>query len=186
MFLIDELLGLWRGRLNKIIIFIMIRLLKPTLKYKKSFQNALREFSKEGSKEADLSNVQEYIKKSREYAKGKNLPKGYVPSSTYWLIDNEQFIGRASIRHYLNNNLKKYGGHIGYIIRPSKRKKGYGTQILKLALLKAKKLGIKKALITCDDSNIASQKIIENNNGKLKDKIKQKNGILSRRYWVKI
>jgi predicted acetyltransferase len=164
----------------------MMRLLKPTLKYKRSFQNSLKEFSKERRKEVNLFNIEMYIKESRQHAKGINLPKGYVPSSTYWLIDNEQFIGRVSIRHYLNGDLKKFGGHIGYIIRPSKRKKGYGAQILKLALLKAKKLGINKALITCNESNIASQKIIENNNGKLKDKIKQKNGILSRRYWVEL
>lgn len=163
-----------------------MRLLKPTLKYKKSFQNALKEFLKEGpKKEVGPSNIELHIKESRDHAKGKNLPPKYVPYSIYWLIDKEQFIGRVSIRHRLNKELKKFGGHIGYIIKPSKRKKGYGTQILKLALLKAKKLGIKKILITCSEINVASQKIIEKNNGKLKEKTKHKNELL-KKYWINI
>lgn len=163
-----------------------MKLIKPALKYKRSFQNALKEFAKEGRNEGEPLNIELHIKTSKQYAKGENLPKGCVPASTYWLVDNNQFIGRASVRHCLNNNLKKFGGHIGYVIRPSKREKGYGKQILKLALLEAKKLGIDNALLTCDESNAASQKIIEKNGGKLKDKLKQENGILKRRYWIKI
>lgn len=163
-----------------------MKLIKPALKYKRSFQNALKEFAKEGRNEGEPSDVEIYIKTRQQRAKGENLPKGYVPDSTYWLVDNNQFIGRASVRHYLNNNLKKFGGHIGYAIRSSKREKGYGKQILKLTLLKAKKIGIDNALVTCDESNIASQKIIEKNGGKLKDKVKRENGILTRRYWIKI
>jgi predicted acetyltransferase len=162
-----------------------MRLLRPTIKYKRSFQNALREFAEEGSKEGNISNVEKYIKESRQHSKGVNLPKGYVSETVYWLIDDNQFVGRVGIRHYLSSDLKKLGGHIGYAIRPSKRKKGYGTQILKLALLKAKKLGIKKLLITCDENNIASRKIIESNGGKFKDKLRREDGI-TRRYWIKL
>ena len=165
-----------------------MQLVRPTIKYKTSFQNALREFAKEGSNEGDPNNVQGYIRERRQYVKGINLPKGYVPASTYWLIDKGQFIGRVGVRHKLNKRLRDFGGHIGYAIRPSKRKKGYGTQILKLALLKAKKLGLKQVMITCDEFNIASRKIIESNGGKLKEKVKSKeskNGIL-RKYWIKL
>lgn len=92
-----------------------------------------------------------------------------MPATMYWLIDNEQYIGRVSIRHVLNNRLMKEGGHIGYAIRPSKRKMGYGKKIFELALPKAKEIGITKALVTCDESNMGSRKIIESCGGKLED-----------------
>ena len=98
-------------------------------------------------------------------------------------IDKGEYVGFVSIRHKLNKHLRQIGGHIGYQIRPSKRKQGYGTLILKLALQKAKKLGIKKALITCDDDNIGSWKIIESNAGILQNKVKHQDK-LKRRYWI--
>ncbi len=166
----------------------MLRLIKPTAKYKKSFIEAMKEFHREEIKnDTDIkkleNNFVEFVKKMRDYEKGKNLPKGYVPASYYWLVDNLEFIGETTIRHRLTEALKKEGGHIGYGIRPTKRKRGYGTKILALALQKAKKLGIKKVLITCDDDNIGSWKIIEANGGILQDKIRYK-GKLKRRYWI--
>jgi Predicted acetyltransferase len=68
----------------------------------------------------------------------QNLSKGWVPYDIYWLIDDNKFIGIANIRHKLNDNLLKGGGHIGYEIIPSKRKLGYGNQILRLSLEKIK------------------------------------------------
>lgn len=65
----------------------------------------------------------------RGYKEGRNLPKGFAPESVFWLIDDEEFIGRASIRHELTPHLREIGGHIGYEIRPSKRRQGYGTMI---------------------------------------------------------
>lgn len=96
------------------------------------------------------------------------------------------FIGKVNIRHRLNKNLLKAGGHIGYTIRPSERRKGYGTLILRLALPKAKALGIKKALITCYEDNIGSRKIIEANGGVLEDTATTNEGVVKRRYWITI
>ena len=166
----------------------MPSLVKPTARYKDSFIEAMREFQREErKKDLDVARLQmnfsEFMTKMRNYEKGKNLPKGYVPSTYYWLIDNSQFIGETTIRHKLTPQLSKEGGHIGYGIRPSKRRKGYGKKILALALRKAKKMGINTALITCDDDNVGSWKIIEANGGILQDKIQYK-GKLNRRYWV--
>ena len=94
----------------------------------------------------------------------KVLP-GRVAESIYWLVKDDNYIGRVSVRHMLNDYLWQVGGHIGYDIRPSERRKGYGKQILELALPKARDLGLKQILITCDNDNIASQKIIEANGG---------------------
>src|SRR3989344_8456793 len=82
-----------------------------------------------------------------------------------------QYIGRLSIRHKLNDHLLKIGGHIGYDIRPSKRSRGYGTAILRLGLPKAKELRIERALLTCNENNIASLKIIEKAGGVLESKV---------------
>ena len=163
-----------------------MRLVKPTLKFKKSFQTGLREFLKIDKRdEGDSTKVEEYIKKSKCYEKGINLPRGIVPASTFWLVDRGVFIGRVSIRHKLNKKLRAFGGHIGYAIRPSKRDKGYGSKILGLALKEARKLKLKKVMVTCDDDNIASQKIIEKNGGKLRQK-KKWGGKLVRFYWISL
>jgi len=79
------------------------------------------------------------------------------------------------------------GGHIGYDIRPSKRKQGYGNKILELALPKTKELGIHKALLTCDEPNTGSQKIIERNGGVLENVVDNpETGIRKMRFWITI
>ncbi len=168
----------------------MVRLIKPSAKYKETYLLAERELQKEGRhKEFKLDelrkNFSKFIRKLKDDEKGKKLPKGYVPVSTFWLIADEEFIGFLTIRHRLNKNLKRLGGNVGYVIRPSKRNKGYGTEILRLGLLKAKMRGLEKVLVTCDDDNIGSWKIIEANGGILQRKLKYK-GKLIRHYWIKI
>lgn len=101
---------------------------------------------------------------------GINIKEGRVPSTIYFLMNNNRIIGHVSIRHNINNNfLSLYGGHIGYGIRPSKRRKGYATLLLKLALEKCNDLGIDKVMVTCREDNIASSKTIEKNHGILKE-----------------
>ena len=87
--------------------------------------------------------------------------------------DKDYFIGEISIRHNLNAALEKYGGHIGYGIRFSEWNKGFGTLMLKLALIEAKKIGLSKVLVTCDDSNAASARVMEKNGFVLGDIIKK-------------
>lgn len=168
----------------------MIKLIKPTFKYKKSFIAGRKEFqSEEKTPYENIVRLQKdfggFLTQMRDREQGKNLPKGRVPSTAYWLTDGKNFIGETSVRHYLTAQTKKEGGHIGYSIRPSKRNMGYGTHILKLALQKAKKLSIKKVLVTCNNNNVGSRKIIEFNGGVLQDTIKH-NGKKVRRYWIKI
>lgn len=110
---------------------------------------------------------------------------GMVPATRYWLVaDAIGYLGEASIRHYLNESLSRFGGHIGYVIRPSQRRKGYGRLLCKLAIAQARRLGIADILITCDDDNIGSWKIIEANGGTLLDKIDNQRDALTRRYWI--
>ncbi|MBP7805027.1 MAG: GNAT family N-acetyltransferase [Candidatus Pacebacteria bacterium] len=163
----------------------------PSIKYKDSFLEAIAEqdstqFSRvEGyTSESYDGDFDAYLQKLEDYRQGKNLPGDWVPQTVYWLIDNEEFIGRVSIRHYLNDNLEKIGGHIGYSIRPSKRGKGYGNLILTLGLTKAKELGLENALVTCDRDNLASKKIIEKNGGVFEDERGDDDGQIKLRFWV--
>lgn len=165
-----------------------MKLIKPIKKYEKSWQEALAEFREEKRRgfwnwEKEPTDLDEYIKISQDNEKGKSLPRGWVPATTYWLIDNDEFIGHTNIRHELNEHLAKFGGNIGYYIRPSARRKGYGAKILELALMKAKELGLQKVLVTCDESNTASKKIIEKNKGQFQDKVINE-GEPGLRYWV--
>lgn len=169
-----------------------MKLVVPSIKYQRSYLEALIESEGETGPtvlvrpEANQS-FEQFVKNKIEMSKGLHLPEGFVPATELWLVDKEEFIGRVSIRHELNENLLKLGGHIGYYIRPSKRKMGYGKMILKLALKETKKLGISKALVTCDDTNLGSAKIVESNGGILEDKIENgKDNPLKRRYWIEI
>lgn len=93
----------------------------------------------------------------------------FVPSTTLWWTDREEFLGRLTIRHRLTPRLRERGGHIGYDIRPSARRRGHATAMLRAALPVAHGLGIESALITCNHDNIASKRVIENNGGVFED-----------------
>ncbi len=128
----------------------------------------------------ELEEFQGFIKKSRDESLGINLPPHYVPQTVYWLVIDEKPIGIGKLRSYLNDSLRKIGGHISYTNRPSERGKGYGKIILDELLKKAKEKGIKEVLLTCDESNIFSRKIIEAYNGDLADIDQGKC-----RYWIR-
>lgn len=106
-------------------------------------------------------------------------PPGFVPDTVLWFADGDAFIGRLSIRHELTEVLREVGGHIGYDVRPSARRRGHGTEMLRQALPMAHALGIDPALITCDVDNVASRRVIEANGGILED---ERHGKL--RFWV--
>ncbi len=113
---------------------------------------------------------------------------GHVPTTTFFLldVDRNRLLGAVNIRHYLNEDLLKDGGHIGDGIRPSERRKGYATEMVRLALIECKKLGIDKVLMVCDKDNIASAKTIINNGGILENEIIDENGEVEQRYWIKL
>ncbi len=104
---------------------------------------------------------------------------GFVPMTTLWWVDGERFLARLAIRHRLTPALEQSGGHIGYDVRPTARRQGHATAMLAAALPIARSLGISEALVMCDRTNIASQRVIEANGGQLLDVTEQK-----RRYWV--
>lgn len=104
---------------------------------------------------------------------------GYVPCTYLWIVDGDVFLGSLAIRHELNDFLLNEGGHIGYSVRPSARRRGHALKALADALPMARELGIFRALITCDEDNAGSRATIEKNGGIYED---TRNG--KRRYWV--
>lgn len=113
---------------------------------------------------------------------------GKVPDSVYFLLDIERdiLLGAVNIRHYLNEHLLRSGGHIGDGIRPSERRKGYATEMIRLSLMECKKLGISRVLMVCDKTNIGSAKSIIKNGGILENEFVDANGNTQQRYWIEI
>lgn len=109
-----------------------------------------------------------------------------MPDSVFFLLDVERdiLLGAVNIRHYLNDYLLQFGGHIGDGIRPSERRKGYATEMIRLALIECKKLGIDRVLMVCDKSNIGSAKSIINNGGILENEFVDEDGEINQRYWI--
>ena len=112
----------------------------------------------------------------------------YVPDSTFFCLDTERniFVGAVNIRHRLSESLLRDGGHIGDGIRPSERGKGYGTQMIALALDECRKMGIDRVLMCCDETNRASARTIEKNGGVLENTLAGPDGSLVRRYWIQL
>lgn len=112
-----------------------------------------------------------YLKRLDDFRNERNVPNGFVPVSAFWLTDGENYLGSGDVRHFLNESLLTFGGHIGYSIRPQLWGRGLGTIQLSLLLDEARKLDISVARITCFDDNIASARVIEKNGGVLIDKV---------------
>jgi predicted acetyltransferase len=105
---------------------------------------------------------------------------GWVPCTTLWWADGAEFCGRIALRHRLTPALNTMGGHIGYDVRPTARRRGHATAMLTAILPLAARLGIDQVLITCDDDNLPSRKVILSHGG-AQDKTLSPGKL---RYWV--
>lgn len=169
----------------------MIRLIEPCEAYLASYTEAYDEYTtfprRAGNPFSD-PRACNLLAKYEHYRKAIGLPEGYVAATTFWLVDDEQrrFLGQIDIRHRLTDSLLRYGGHIGYAIRLGEWNKSYGTLMLSLALPHARALGITRCLITCDDDNPGSARVMEKNGFLLGDKVDNVidgHPIATRRYW---
>ena len=172
-----------------------IILIEPTKDDEEKVADYKQEFLNNGDSmdgTANLRNaktIDEWLEQLKSYASEETVPNGYVPSTTYLAIrkSDNKLVGMIDIRHRLNENLIKFGGHIGYSVRKSERRKGYAKEMLRLALLNCKNLNITDALVTCDFDNIASSKTIIANGGVFENEIyDEKDEVMVHRYWIKI
>lgn len=139
-----------------------VYLVKPTVELEKEYIGFYHEWKESGEVmvpwviDKDPTDFQGMVQFLQQSENGENLPEGWVPDSTYWLVDQDnRVLGAVNIRHALTERLFNSGGHIGYGIRPTERRKGFATKILSLALEKTRELGIDKVLVVCDATNIA-------------------------------
>jgi predicted acetyltransferase len=109
-----------------------------------------------------------------------------VPHSTFWMIDAERTIlGVVNLRHTLNERLRDHGGHIGYGVRPSARRRGVATHMLALTLDEARRRRLPRVLLTCQNDNVGSIRVIERNGGVLESESDSQGGHgVRRRYWI--
>jgi len=159
-----------------------------------AYRNFISEFTRAGEKIIPRSIYDEnlsfrtWLERSRGISSGKSIPDNWVQAATYFLIrkSNGKILGALDLRHKLNEELLRHGGHIGYGVAPSERKKGYASLMLQKALKICKDLDINKALITCDKENIGSAKTIMKHGGVLENEIVDELGRHRQRYWIEI
>ena len=169
-------------------------LTEPTIEYGPQIAAYRREFLDSGDSMDGtgplrrFEDPQDWINETVRYKDPLTVPEGRVPATQYIYVREEdrKIVGMIQIRHYFNDYLEKFGGHIGYSVAPGERRKGYAEQMLKEALPKCRELGLKKVLITCTKGNEGSRKTILKNGGVYEstvyDDVQEKEYI--ERYWI--
>lgn len=164
-----------------------MRLERPSMKWKDEHEAYMDEWDEEGMTPSSFHldsgiSYENYLEElhKREAGHGK-----WLPCTNYFLVDDtDRVVGMIDIRHDLNEYLHQFGGHIGYGVRPSERRKGYATRMLAEALKVTDTLGIKSVLVTCNEENIGSAKTIQHNGGKEDVSMIEEDGTVVRRFWI--
>jgi predicted acetyltransferase len=169
-----------------------MRLVQPCEAFGASYLSLVQEFRQRGERAVPFvlkfptDDFPAFLKRLKECAAGIGIPQGWSAHETFWLLDPEDtVVGVSNLRLTLTEALRKEGGHIGYGIRPSARRRGHATRILALTLAKARERGIQSALLTCDKSNAGSARTILRNGGRLESEEPVAGGAdIKQRYWI--
>jgi predicted acetyltransferase len=128
-----------------------------------------------------------YLARLDDDEQGLHLPENYVPSTMYWGFIGSELVGRLMLRHRLNERLRQTGGNIGYVVVPEYRRRGIAVGMLRLALPLARERGLDQALITCDEDNAASRRVVEKCGGLLEGTSPiLESGVIQCRYWISL
>lgn len=169
-----------------------MELIRPSRKYRMSYLEAANEYEENCVKTYHFmeEGSGDMFERFEELENGRNLPRGWVKGTYLWLVQDDEFWGEICIRHSLTDELRKFGGNIGYGVRFTKWNQGIGSYMLAQGLEYARRnLPLKRVLLTCNDDNMASARVIEKNGGILQDKIENvtnERKWITRRYWIEL
>lgn len=169
-----------------------LRFIEPSIAYREAYMAFYRDWIESGESivpwvvEKDPSDFESYVKfLFSEDSEEKVTQDGFVPHSTYWLVNGEgEIVGAVNFRHRLNRKLFESGGHIGYGIAPSHRRKGYASKQLAEALKVAKAKGLDRVLLVCDADNKASERTILGAGGRFESFFTTEDGETVKRFWI--
>ncbi len=170
-----------------------LKLTEPSMEYERQIREYRKEFldcgdSMDGTGALrKFEDPRDWIAYINRHKDPLTVPEGRVPSTQYMLVREEdrQIVGMIDVRHYLNEYLAKFGGHIGYSVAPGERRKGYAALMLKMALPECRKLGMERVLITCGSGNEGSRRTILKNGGVYESTVYEpEEGVDLERYWI--
>jgi len=167
-----------------------VKLIKPSISFQESYNAYIEELGDESRHpfpmDFDHRDFAAMLAKIEQYEQGIDLPAGYEPSTTYWLVDGDELIGAANLRHQLSDILKQAGGHIGLGIRPKYRGQGLSVKLLNLTLAKAHNMGINPVEVHCYQDNLPSAGMIKACGGVFHSSHLMDNGKTIDRYVIKL
>lgn len=172
-----------------------VKLIEPTMAYAEQIRSYRKEFLDHGGSMDGTSSLEKFedpqawIESVNDSKNPLTVPKDRVPATQYILVreEDQKIVGMIQIRHFCNDYLEQYGGHIGYSVAPTERRKGYATQMLDMTLIECQKLGLDKVLITCLTSNEGSRKTILKNGGVYESTVHEPNkNVDLERYWIDV
>jgi predicted acetyltransferase len=170
------------------------RLESPSASLRESYLSLVDEFRRRGEPLVPFplgfpaDDFPAFLEKLKACSEGRGIPEGFVAHETFWLVaGGGGVVGVSSLRLALSESLRRHGGHIGYGVRPSARRRGYATLILAETLGKARDRGISRVLLTCDRSNIGSRRAILNNGGAFdSEELLPGHAEPTQRFWVSV
>jgi len=152
----------------------VIRLEAVSAANSSGLQRFALEFAEAGEESFALAiaDPRAYLARVEDFAEGRNLPPQRVRGQEFWLFRGDRILGNSRLRTKLIPEIELDGGHISYNIRPSERRQGYGTEILRLTLVEARRRGLESVLLTTSPSNVGSIGVMKRNGGQLLDQPK--------------
>ena len=161
------------------------------MEHEKALQDFLADFTNAGEMvipgyfaDSDWTHA-EIVENLARMSRGEGLPDGWVPGTTSFLFHEGEILGVSNLRHRLTGQLLRFGGHVGFSVKPSARCRGHATRLLEGAKALARGKGINRLLLTCNAENVASARVIEKCGGVLEDETYlEDTGKLVRRYWI--